>query len=142
MAQQRLDPTGQEREDYRLAKINAMFDEIYGVIGGGLTSVTKTATAVGTTTATATLNTRSGTITSAALTTAAAGTYVLTLTDNQIAAGDQVFAQAALGTSTTGTPVVTKTTVTANTAVITVTNIHASAALNGTITVAFQVVKA
>jgi hypothetical protein len=40
MAQQILDPTGQEREDYRLAKINAMFTELYASVGTGAASVT------------------------------------------------------------------------------------------------------
>lgn len=33
MAQQTIDPTGQERQDYVFAKLNAMFKEIYGGVG-------------------------------------------------------------------------------------------------------------
>lgn len=33
MAFNKLDPTGQEREDYRIAKMNAMFTELYGATG-------------------------------------------------------------------------------------------------------------
>lgn len=102
---------------------------------------TKTATAVGTTTATATLSKMSGVVTSAALTTAAGGTWVLTLTNSDIAATDQVFASVGNGTSTTGTPMVATVTPAAGSVVVTVQNIHASAALNGTITLSFAVVK-
>lgn len=103
---------------------------------------TKTATATGTTTATATLNKSSGIITSAALTTAAAGTWVLTLTNSQIEAGDVVLANVGNGTNTDGAPVVCDVTVTgANTVVITVKNVHASTAFNGTITIGFAVIK-
>lgn len=95
---------------------------------------TKTAAA---TSGAATLNKNAGVITSEALTTAAGATYTLTLTDTTIAAADQVFASAALGTATTGMPAVTTVTPGAGSLVVIVQNIHASAALNGTIKVAF-----
>ena len=89
----------------------------------------------------ATLNHQTGVITSESLTTAAGSTYTLTLTNSKIAAGSVVMAQATLGGATAGTPHVTKITPGSGSVTIVVANIHASAALNGTILVAFQVVK-
>lgn len=101
---------------------------------------TKTAAA---TAGAATLNKSSGVVTSEALVTAAGASYVLTLTNNKIAVGDLVFASVQYGTSTTGTPCVTKVdTSTISTAVVTIQNVHASAALNGTIKVSYFVIKA
>ena len=99
---------------------------------------TKTATAVA---GAATLAKSSGVITSEALTTAADAIYTLTLTNTVIEAGDVVVASVQLGTSTQGTPQVVTTTVTANTAVIVVKNIHATEAFNGTIAISFAVFK-
>lgn len=98
----------------------------------------------GTATATAgaaTLAKLSGVITSESLTTAAGATYTLTITDSVIAATDLVFASVALGTATTGTPVVTTVAPAAGSLVIIIQNIHALAALNGTIKVSFLAVK-
>ncbi len=97
---------------------------------------TKTATAVS---GAATLNKSAGVITTEALSTAAAGTYTLTLTDSRIGAADQVYASVAYGTSTTGSPVITRITPASGSVVIIVQNIHASAALNGTLKIAFHV---
>jgi hypothetical protein len=99
---------------------------------------TKTATA---SSGAATLNKDAGVITSESLSTAAGATYTLTLTDSSIAAADQVMASVALGTATTGTPAITTVKPAAGSVVIVVQNIHASAALNGTIKIAFVVFK-
>ncbi len=99
---------------------------------------TKTASA---TAGAATLNKMAGVITSEALTTAAGADYVLTLTNSDIAAADQVLASVQYGTTTTGTPAVATVATAAGSAVITVQNIHASAALNGTIKISFVVFK-
>lgn len=99
---------------------------------------TKTATA---TAGAATLNQPSGKITSEALSTAAGATYTLTITDNQIAATDIVFASPAFGTNTTGETGIIRVTPGAGSVAIIVKNTHASAALNGTIVVSFAVVK-
>lgn len=99
---------------------------------------TKTATA---SSGAATLNKNAGVITTEALTTAAGATYTLTLTNDQIAATDIPFASVRYGTSTTGTPVVTTTNPNASQLVIVVQNIHASAALNGTLEIAFMTTK-
>lgn len=108
---------------------------VYGI---QLDTGTKTAAA---TAGAATLNKAAGVITSEALTTAAGATYTLTLTDSAIAAADQVFASVAMGTSTTGLPAITTVTPAAGSVVIVVRNAHASAALNGTIKIAFHGLK-
>lgn len=116
------------------------------VTGSGLATVatlkldtsTKTASA---TAGAATLAKAAGVITSEGLTTAAGDTYTLTLTNSTIAAADQVFASVSLGTATTGMPVVTTVTPGVDSVVIIVQNVHASAALDGTIKIAFMVLK-
>lgn len=87
----------------------------------------------------ATLNKMAGVITSESLTTAAAAEYTLTLTNSEVAAADIVMASVAYGTSTTGTPVITRVTPAAGSVVIVVKNDHATAPLNGTIKIAFIV---
>ena len=87
----------------------------------------------------ATLANRHGQVTSEALTTAAAATYTLTLTNTQVKAGDNVQAMSAYGTSTTGEPVVTRVAVTDGQIVFSVKNVAAAAALNGTIKVIYNV---
>lgn len=99
---------------------------------------TKTATASG---GAATLAKNAGVITSEALSTAAGATYTLTLTNTTIAAADQVMASVSLGSATTGMPAITTVTPGAGSVVIVVQNIHASAALNGTIKIAFVTFK-
>jgi hypothetical protein len=95
---------------------------------------TKTATA---TAGAATLSKPAGTVTSEALTTAAGATYTLTITNTTVAATDEVFASVAYGTATTGTPVVTRVQPGAGSVVIVVQNIHASAAINGSLKISF-----
>lgn len=98
----------------------------------------------GTATATAgaaTLAKVAGKITSESLTTAAGATYTLTLTNSRIAATDLVFVSLAMGTATTGTPVVTTVKPNAGSVVVVIQNIHASAALNGTIILSYWTVK-
>lgn len=99
---------------------------------------TKTATAVSNA---ATLNKMAGKITTEALTTAAAATYTLTLTNNEIAAADQVYVSVAYGTATAGAPVVQLVTPAAGSVVIILKNVHASSALDGTLKISFLVVK-
>lgn len=103
-----------------------------------LDSGTKTATA---TAGAATLSKTSGKITTEALTTAAGATYTLTITNTKVAAADIAFASVAFGTSTTGTPTISRVTPGAGSLVIVVRNADASAALNGSITVSFAVLK-
>lgn len=94
----------------------------------------------GTATATAgaaTLNNRFGKITTEALTTAAAATYTLTITNSQIAATDHVFVSVAYGTATAGAPVVQLVTPAAGSVVIILKNVHATAALDGTLKISF-----
>jgi hypothetical protein len=100
---------------------------------------TKTASA---TAGAATLNKNAGVITSEALTTAAGSEYTLTLTNSTIAAADQVFVALQNGTNTTYPIYVTTVTPGSGSAVIKVLNGNGSAAaLNGTIKIAFMVLK-
>jgi hypothetical protein len=101
-------------------------------------AATKTATA---SSGAATLNTPAGVITSEALTTAAAAADTLTLTNSKIAAADQVLASVQNGSNTQGIPVVGRVTPGAGSVVILVYNLHASQALNGTLKIAFVVIK-
>jgi hypothetical protein len=110
-----------------------------GVEAGSLQTLqldlgTKTATAVA---GAATLNKNSGVITSEALSTAAAASYVLTLTNSTVVATDQVLASVQYGSATTGAPCITTVSVSADQIVFTVQNVAASAALNGTIKITF-----
>ncbi|NLS19890.1 hypothetical protein HGP16_25460 [Rhizobium sp. P40RR-XXII] len=129
-----------------MAAFHSLYGRKFGVepASGALVSDqgTKTAVATGTgATGTATLNKTQGKITTGALTTAAAATHVLTLTNSAIAAGDTVFVTVGKGTATTGTPTVCDVTPGAGSVVITLQNIHASAAINGTLVVGYLVMK-
>ena len=111
-----------------------------GGITGPIVNTPGTASA---TAGAATLAATQGKITSEALTTAQNLFYTLTITNTSVAAADIVVASVANGTSTTGTPVITSITPAANSLVIVVQNMHASAvALNGTLVISFQVFKA
>jgi hypothetical protein len=99
---------------------------------------TKTASA---TAGAATLNQPSGIITSEALTTAAAATYTLTLTNSAIAATDIVQVTLGNGTNSAGAPVINTVTPASGSVVVVVKNVHASAALNGTLIFMFNVIK-
>lgn len=99
----------------------------------------------GTATATAgaaTLNAESGVVTSESITTAAAASYTLTITNDKIKATDMVMASVAMGTATTGEPVISRVTPANGSLVIIVRNNAAAAALNGTIKVSFVAFKA
>lgn len=99
---------------------------------------TKTASA---TAGAATLDKMAGVITSESLTTAAGSEYTLTLTNTDVAATDQVFASVFNGDNTGGTPCITTVAPADGSVVVIVKNIHASAAFNGTIKIAFAVFK-
>lgn len=90
-------------------------------------------------TSTATLNNRFGKLTTASLTTAAAASHVITVTNSAVKAADLAFASVTLGTATTGEPVVGNVTCGAGTLVITLTNRAAAAAVNGTLVVSYAV---
>lgn len=89
-----------------------------------------------------TLANKAGVITTEALTTAAAATYTLTITDTVVAAADLCFGSVAFGTSTTGVPVLSRMTPAAGSLVLIVQNNHASAAFNGTLVITFACFKA
>jgi hypothetical protein len=110
------------------------------ITGAGVAAPIGTATA---TAGAATLNARQGKVTTESLTTAQNADYTLTLTNSQIAAGDIVLVSLANGTNTQGTPIISRVTPAAGSAVIVVGNRHGtSQALNGTLVVSFVVVKA
>jgi hypothetical protein len=93
--------------------------------------------------AAATLSALQGKITSESLATAQNAFYTLTLTNDQIAAGDIVLASVANGTNTQGTPMIGRVQPAAGSCVIEVINKHASAvAFNGTVVISFSVIKA
>lgn len=107
-----------------------------------LASLASTIGSASATAGAATLAKRRGKITSEALTTAAGANYTLTITNTEAAAADMVFASVANGTNTTEGLSILRVTPGAGSIVIVVRNAHASAALNGTIVVSFEVVKA
>lgn len=88
-----------------------------------------------------TLNDCAGVITSESLTTAAAGTWTLTITNSRVVAGDIVMASVELGSATAGLPQVCTVTPGAGSITIVVRNAHASNAFNGTLRVRFIVFK-
>lgn len=104
--------------------------------GSNMTSDSGTASA---TAGAATLNKQSGTITSEALTTAAAASYTLTLTNSVITAASRVFVSADNGTNTQGELTVQRVTPSSGQVVIVVKNTHATQAYNGTIKINFFV---
>lgn len=87
-----------------------------------------------------TLANKCGVITTESATTAAGATFTETITNTTVSATDVCFASVATGG--TGTPAVTKVTPGAGSLVIIVQNIHASAAFNNTLAIAFLCVKA
>ncbi|MDE2102789.1 MAG: hypothetical protein KGL39_36430 [Patescibacteria group bacterium] len=101
-------------------------------------AVTKTATGAA---LAVTLNTPSGVITTESLTTAAGGTFTYVITNSCIAATDIVNVSLGLGTASTGNPSVTTVTPAAGSVSVVVQNLHASAALNGTLKIAFDIIK-
>ena len=103
-----------------------------------MSSIYATGSGTGTAAAGAvTLNNKFGRITSEALVTAAGATYTLTITNANILATDVVLGSVALGTATTGSPNINTIKAANGSLVIIVQNVHASAALNGTIIVSF-----
>ena len=153
MALSDFDTTGNEDTGNVLYKIRTMLSELYTGFSGVAATFTGLVTAdglkVGTGTKTAsatagaaTLNKPSGVITSEALTTAAAATYTLTLTNSEIAATSQVLVTVGNGTNSAGLPVLATVTPASGSVVIVVRNAHAANALNGTIKVAFVVLDA
>lgn len=87
----------------------------------------------------ATLNAAAGVITTESLTTAAGAVFTETLTNSYIAAADIVLVT--VSTTGTGNPVVCEITPAAGSVVITIQNIHASAAFSAALKISFVVVK-
>lgn len=87
----------------------------------------------------ATINNQTGVITTESLSTAAGATYTMTLTNSLIKATSIVNVSVGKGSATTGSPVVTWVTPAAGSCVIIIQNVHASAALNGTVMICYNV---
>jgi hypothetical protein len=81
----------------------------------------------------ATANAQVSVITSEALTTAADGTYTLTLTNNKVLTSSACFVKMGWGTNSQGRPVVENVTPGSGSLVIVVRNYAAATALNGTL---------
>lgn len=94
----------------------------------------KSGTATGSSNA-ATLARPSGVITTESASTAAGATFTETITATPVAATDICFASVTTGG--TGTPAVTKVTPAAGSLVVIIQNIHASAAFNNTLKIAY-----
>lgn len=122
MALQQLDITGNEATHTTLAKIRDMLTEIYGW------EVAEAAASA------------SGVVTSSSLTTAAGATASISITNAAIAATSKVFVSVSNGTNSAGSPSITTVTPGLGAATVVVQNIHASAALNGTLKLSYYVV--
>lgn len=105
----------------------------YGV-GGTVTQATSITTGV-------TLNKLCGTITTVSSTLAAAAEVAFVVTNSKVAATDLVVVNIK-STASAGTPVAFVTAVAAGSFTITLSNLHASAALDNTVVLSFTVIKA
>jgi 2-methylisocitrate lyase-like PEP mutase family enzyme len=130
MAQQTLDQNNNEQWSTFVKKLTDMLTELYG----------HTDAANGVAIAALQAAYASGEATSGALTTAAGATASLTITDAKIAATSKVFVSIKNGTNAQGVPVVSEVTPGAGSATVVVQNIHASAALNGTLKLEYFIV--
>jgi hypothetical protein len=108
-------------------------------INAGMPTAATNQTATGSAGA-STLNGTRGTITTEALSTAAGGTFTETITNSSITAASQVFVTIGNGTNSAGQPALATVTPAAGSVVLKIQNIHASAALNGTLAIGFLVV--
>lgn len=89
-----------------------------------------------------TINDLMGIITTESLSTAHGAAQAITMTNSRAAAGDLVFAQVVGGSYTTGIPVIGACVPTTGQVVFSLANVDASAALNGTVIFAYEIVKA
>lgn len=112
------------------------------VVGVEMAPLTNGTSAGTTASSTITSNGGQGIITTPTLTTAAGSVHTLTVANNVVTAGDIVWAQVGNGTNTTGQPNMANITPSAGQFVATIQNIHGATAFGGTLTVAFQVLKA
>lgn len=124
--------TKEKRMDFAGLELNV------GELSLGASGTTKTATS---TAGAVTYAGPTGVVTTEALTTAGLATYTLTITDSYILATDIVLVSLQGGTSTTGTQVVQSAVPAAGSVVIKIYNAHATVALNGTLVIAFAVLR-
>lgn len=102
----------------------------------GLTIKKRTATGAS---GAVTLNAYAGTITTESLSTAAGGTQSYVITNSKIKADSVVAITVGNGSNSAGSPVITTVTPANGSVTVVVQNIHASAALNGTLKLNFVV---
>jgi len=107
---------------------------VVGALETGVSTATASSNA-------ATCNGMAGVVTTDSITTAAAATYSLTVTNNQVTVGDVVQASVMNGSNTTGTPTIATVSETAGAFTAVVQNIHSATAFGGTLKVKFIVVK-
>ena len=100
----------------------------------------KVGTATGAASA-ATCHAVAGRVTTEALTTAAAGEVSYTITNNKVKSTDLVMVNVKNGTNTTVGVVGQVATISGGSFVVVFTNLHASAALNGTLVIDFVVIR-
>ncbi len=113
-------------------------DSVPGAREQGLQlSQKKTATGAA---AAVTINALAGTITTEALTTAAGAEAAYTVTNNKVTASSIVLVSVADGTNTTVAAMVASVTPAAGSFVVVLSNLHAAAALNGTLKINFVVI--
>lgn len=134
MAQQPLDHTGNEQYWRFIERLNAMFAELYAMDADDPAAVTAAITAA------LAAAYSSGTVTSAALTTAAGTLESLTITDAKIAATSKVMVSVLNGTNAAGIPVISTVTPGAGSATVRLLNADALAAFNGTVILRYFVV--
>lgn len=89
-----------------------------------------------------TINTPVGKITTESLSTAAGAVQAITLTNSSVAAADVVIATVIGGSSSTGIAGISKSVAGSGSCVITLTNTALVAALNGTVIIGYEVIKA
>jgi hypothetical protein len=122
MGQLNLDQTGSEQDWQFIAKLKAMFTELYASVAANAAASV------------------SGEATSASLVNAAGAQASITITDAKILATSKVFVSIKNGTNTQGAPALVTVTPGAGSAVAVVQNIHASQAFNGTLKLEYFVV--
>ncbi len=123
-------PGGTSGRDGRGAKSSL----VMAALESGVATATATSGA-------ATCNGMAGIVTTETITTAAASTYSLTVTNNQVTVGDVVQASVCNDTNTQGTPTVATVTEAAGAFTAVVQNIHSATAFSGTLKVKFMILK-
>lgn len=96
----------------------------------------------GATNATAAVQGEAGVITTPALSTAAGGTFTLTIFNHIISAASVILASVTNGSNTQGDPALATVTPKDGSVIVTIANRHASQALNGSLKISFLAIAA